>query len=784
MSFLLDTNILSVHLRRPTSVAHRFFQHAGRLYTSAVALAELSVWAHQRPDPVATVKTIDELLFYEVNVLDFDRDCADEFGRIRVQLRRRGIEVPSVDLMIASVALVHDLTLVNRDVLVRHLSAIAFGAATPGLAGKMKEYVTTNGTVNQEAINSLIEAVRAQTGHALTVAREAWGADVLAKAGLDEAQLLAYLHELPGRIQHVVDCTARQVKDLREPVEQFAEGLQRKFAAMRASDLVNRLLGIPTDSRQEGRDADDRSAGYPLRRFAEFGILPGYEFPSEPATLRLRGDPHEEDPISVVRRFGIGQFQPDAHVYARSKRWVVMGLDTASPWNPHGEGPTWSYRVCQTCGLRHNADQPGCPRCHTNAPGPALPSYEFAGFIARQDESPILDEEERYAERNLVNTHPQWDGKDIYRWTVGSNWALRLSHNEEVRWVNEGRPPTARDLQEGTPVLHSAARGYLLCPSCGRILTPPPVNQKATGGRRNAKTGKGANDNNGHSDSCTLRGNNPQSVAISTSGRVEILRLLVPVPVTSQVGEWQSWGLSLGYALINGMQHFFMLGSGELDFELEGPWQAGEATSRYSMLSLAFIDPSLGGSGYLPRIAEQFHAVAAQAIEHLDHSDCETACYRCLKSYYNQRYHDQLAWPQIMPALAEMATAAPQLRPRETGDIDDPRPWLEAYAAGVGSPLELKFLRLFEQHGFHPQKQVPVAPNPGEPPISVADFAVPERRLAIYIDGAAFHVGQRLRRDRFIRDRLRHGNPPWRVEELRAADLGQGTALVERLSEV
>lgn len=88
---------------------------------------------------------------------------------------------------------------------------------------------------------------------------------------------------------------------------------------------------------------------------------------------------------------------------------------------------------------------------------------------------------------------------------------------------------------------------------------------------------------------------------------------------------------------------------------------------------------------------------------------------------------------------------------------------------------------LFETHGFHPQKQVPVAPNLGEPPISIADFAVPERRLAIYIDGAAFHVGQRLRRDRFVRDRLRTGVPPWRVEELRAADLCQGRGLVERL---
>jgi len=193
------------------------------------------------------------------------------------------------------------------------------------------------------------------------------------------------------------------------------------------------------------------------------------------------------------------------------------------------------------------------------------------------------------------------------------------------------------------------------------------------------------------------------------------------------------------------------------------------------------LDADDRSAGYLPRIAEQFHAVAARAIGHLDHPDCETACYRCLKSYYNQRYHEHLAWPQVMPALEELAAIAPQMRPYETGDIDDPRPWLEAYAAGVGSPLELKFLWLFERHGFHPQKQVPVAPNPGEAPISVADFAVPERRLAIYIDGAAFQLGQRLRRDRFVRNRLRAGDPPWQVEELRATDLGQGRALVERL---
>ena len=550
---------------------------------------------------------------------------------------------------------------------------------------------------------------------------------------------------------------------------------------MRAGDLINRLLGMPSDQQRAAGEADDRSAGYPLRRFAEFGILPGYEFPTEPASLRLLGDAHEEDPITVTRRFGIGQFQPEANVYARSRRWKVIGLDTASPWNPRSEGPTWSYRVCTACGLRYHADEPKCPRCTHAAPGKSLPSYEFAGFVAVRNENPVLDEEERFAERNLVRTYPQWDGDVVARWTIGTGWALRLSQNEEVRWINEGKSPSPRDLEEGASILHSEGKGYLLCAACGRMLTPPPIEREAKRGRQKAAGNQGHQNNNGHSEACPRRGESPSPLAITTAGKAEILRLMLPVPQTAGDDHWLSWGLSLGYSLLNGMQHFFMLGASEIDFELEGPWLHSDLGGRYNMLSLAFIDPSLGGSGYLRRIAEQFHHVAAKAIEHLDHPDCETACYRCLKSYHNQRFHESLSWPQVMDALEELAHIEPEVTTARDRRHRRPRPWLEAYAAGVGSPLELKFLRLFEKHGFKPQKQVPVAVSAADRPISVADFAVPDRRLAIYIDGAAFHTGQRYRRDRFIRGRLREGNPPWRVEELRAADLAQGGALVERL---
>jgi predicted nucleic acid-binding protein len=67
VSFLLDTNILSAHLRRPAGLAHRFFQHSGRLYTSGVSLAELYDWVNGRRDPKPLHASIQRLLTHDVS---------------------------------------------------------------------------------------------------------------------------------------------------------------------------------------------------------------------------------------------------------------------------------------------------------------------------------------------------------------------------------------------------------------------------------------------------------------------------------------------------------------------------------------------------------------------------------------------------------------------------------------------------------------------------------------------------------------------------------------------
>ena len=114
MSFLLDSDTCSAHLKARAGVLHRFVQHSGRLYIPTIVLGDLHTWAHRQEDPRKRLEAIAALL-EDVEVLVFDARCAEVFGVTRGGLLRLGISVPSVDLMIASVALAHDLTLVTHN---------------------------------------------------------------------------------------------------------------------------------------------------------------------------------------------------------------------------------------------------------------------------------------------------------------------------------------------------------------------------------------------------------------------------------------------------------------------------------------------------------------------------------------------------------------------------------------------------------------------------------------------------------------------------------------------
>mgnify|MGYP000306573019 CR=1 FL=1 len=55
MSFLLDTDICSEHLKGNRTIQGRFLQNTGRLYVSTVTLAELYAWTNRAGAPRSTL---------------------------------------------------------------------------------------------------------------------------------------------------------------------------------------------------------------------------------------------------------------------------------------------------------------------------------------------------------------------------------------------------------------------------------------------------------------------------------------------------------------------------------------------------------------------------------------------------------------------------------------------------------------------------------------------------------------------------------------------------------
>lgn len=115
MALLLDTNILSTHLKQRALTFSRMIQHAGQLCTSQIVVAELYAWCCATDDEMNRLRrrqSVDYLL-RDVPPLPFDDECSWKFGELRNMFGTH--EAESLDLMIAATALVLDFTVVSHD---------------------------------------------------------------------------------------------------------------------------------------------------------------------------------------------------------------------------------------------------------------------------------------------------------------------------------------------------------------------------------------------------------------------------------------------------------------------------------------------------------------------------------------------------------------------------------------------------------------------------------------------------------------------------------------------
>lgn len=117
MAFLLDTNICVYVIRgRRQEVLTRFAQHAlADLMVSSVTAAELYFGIEKSDYREDNLAVLDNFLAPLV-MAPFDGAASKVYGRIRVDLERRGLPIGPLDTLIAAHALSLDAVLVTNNV--------------------------------------------------------------------------------------------------------------------------------------------------------------------------------------------------------------------------------------------------------------------------------------------------------------------------------------------------------------------------------------------------------------------------------------------------------------------------------------------------------------------------------------------------------------------------------------------------------------------------------------------------------------------------------------------
>ena len=115
MRYLLDTDIAVSWLRgvEPAKERVRAAAQEG-LGISYITLAELYEGVYLSSDRQASERQLEALLF-GLDFVHLDLETAAIFGRERARLRRSGNIIPDLDILIASSALRHHVTLLTNN---------------------------------------------------------------------------------------------------------------------------------------------------------------------------------------------------------------------------------------------------------------------------------------------------------------------------------------------------------------------------------------------------------------------------------------------------------------------------------------------------------------------------------------------------------------------------------------------------------------------------------------------------------------------------------------------
>lgn len=486
-------------------------------------------------------------------------------------------------------------------------------------------------------------ALAAYFRHAMETASARWKTS--GEFFLGETPPVSQVREFLSPVPADVDRSLRAVLPAEVQREIGVDGAEWVKALCRLLELVQAQLKNDVENFETRRlEAFEKRRGAEVQRFertintltqrellgylANRNVLPKYGFPVDTVELRTNYSAHSMGSRLELNRdlsAAIYEYAPGSEVVAGGLLWRSGGLYRL----PGRELISKQYVVCQQC--QHYREGDGdldsvCPACSTlSATAKRYVVPEF-GFVADSDV------------KQPGSTPPlrTWNGSTHVR-------SLGVSEVSLTRWrtVNGGTiqaRATARGeliaVSEGTRSL-----GYLICDWCG--------------------SGQSAAAKRPRSHRHLLRNlecTGPmRQVSLAHAYETDLLDLEFDPLTTPPTMTTDCW-LSLLYGLLDGSAIGLELSRDDVGGTLYQ--RPGKRTG------IVLFDTVPGGAGGVLRVGEALDKVVIAALERVERCDCgeETSCYGCLRSFSNQRYHDQLSRRGALEALRVMASGGELLR--------------------------------------------------------------------------------------------------------------------------
>ena len=126
MLYLLDTNAVSMAVHRRSSALDRRMDQIGgnAIAISSITYGEIVYGLEWKAEARRLARSMGDFL-REIMVLPWTEATGDLYGKLRADMRRSGISLQPLDLLIAAHALEAGATLVTGDAAFRHVPGLA-----------------------------------------------------------------------------------------------------------------------------------------------------------------------------------------------------------------------------------------------------------------------------------------------------------------------------------------------------------------------------------------------------------------------------------------------------------------------------------------------------------------------------------------------------------------------------------------------------------------------------------------------------------------------------------